>query len=479
MDTRYFWRKSLGISVFVLYLNLFLFHKGGSVSYILQIFGGLGFLVYIFGFSGGKKPEWKLITGFTIFEILGSLVLLIRANSLVNTIYFLTNFALLGYLTYLFSTEIPFFRSLLELLLSPIYLFKSYVKCGSQLAAAVLSGEIPPAGKSANRLNKKLSDMKPVILGFVIAVPVIFILVTLLRLADPIYASYVNRLLDFIGRLFRGDLWNMLYQRGIFSFIFLIILSPFLLLGRKSEFRPPISLPKPDFLVTEMTVVMSLVAFILGSFLVIQWPYIFVKVAVETSLSKYGVATYSEYVKRGFWELLMVSIFVYGLVWIGLYVYRNRKTIKDKDIGNNGGKLTDKIFLLTNFIRNNNLLSMQVIVLAEFFLFILSIFRRIWLYQAYHGWSLGRLYGGILLVWITGLVLFVLLRHFMNKRFVVFESLFAIVILAFIGIFNAENFIVVNHPPTVNKRIDYIYLSRMSADGYEGWKRSFDYAKKH
>jgi len=76
--------------------------------------------------------------------------------------------------------------------------------------------------------------------------------------------------------------------------------------------------------IIEVTVVMVITTIVLGSFLIVQWPYVFVTVAYETDLSLFGVATYSEYVRRGFIELLMATIWVYGLVWLGLIAMRNK-----------------------------------------------------------------------------------------------------------------------------------------------------------
>jgi hypothetical protein len=119
----------------------------------------------------------------------------------------------------------------------------------------------------------------------------------------------------------------------------------------------------------------------------------------------------------------------------------------------------------------------QMIVLAEFVVFILSVFRRIWLYQELHGWSLVRIYGGIFLIFILGISITLALRHFVHKRWVMIEAALGLSLFIFVGFFNAEGFILnSNHLPTVNKRVDYVYLSRMSPDGYQGWKMAYDHA---
>ncbi len=458
--------------------------------------------------------KWTII-GFSLSLIWGIITLIFRTNGLVTGIYYWFNLAILGYLSYLLATDIPFFRSLLELVLAPFNFLISYIGAGLQLLGKILSGEISSTEKASQKSGKLLNTIKPIVVGLLISIPVIFILINLLRSADPIYASYVNRMVVFVNKIFQGRFWIDLSNRLILSAVLAILLCPFLLVVRRKEFHPIILIPAKNMLVAEMTVVSSLVAVTLGSFLFIEWPYIFAKVAFETDLSKFGVATYSEYVKKGFGELLAVTFIVYVLVWAGLYILRNRKTIPEKDFMNSKGKLTDKIFsltknpksqpaLLTNpasIIKVINplfmvqgavcalrkfhhdsffspLLSVQMVVLAEFFLFILSIFRRVWLYQAYHGWSLGRIYGSMVLIWITGMVLILFWRHFQKRHFIKYELIFTLVIIVILGLFNAESFIVTNHPPTVNKRVDYVYLSRMSPDGFIGWQKAYLYAQK-
>jgi len=60
---------------------------------------------------------------------------------------------------------------------------------------------------------------------------------------------------------------------------------------------------------------------------------------------------------------------------------------------------------------------------------------------------------------------------------VIGEMIFTALIIFMIGVLNVETFIVLNHPPTVNGKVDYVYLSRMSSDGYVGWEKAYTYQK--
>jgi len=304
---------------------------------------------------------------------------------------------------------------------------------------------------SINVINNKTKSTKPSIpwvslaTGMIISVPVLFILLGLLTAGDPVYGKFVDNSLQF---LLTGKLW----QHLLFSLILFVCLLPLLFLFGRPEFVSPLQQLARYSVIIEVTVVMVITTIVLGSFLIVQWPYVFVTVAYETDLSRFGVATYSEYVRRGFIELLMATIWVYGLVWLGLIAMRN------------------KAKSLSHSVLNK----VQLVVLAQLALLILSVFRRIWLYQNLHGWSLVRIYGGIILFWILGMAVFLALRHRWQKPWVIPETIFSGLLVLFILFFNSEHFIASTHPPTVNKRIDYLYLSRMSADGYKGWRQSYD-----
>ena len=340
---------------------------------------------------------------------------------------------------------IPFIRSLLELLLVPINLSITYIKSIFTLISHLVSQK---QNFKSSRFDT--GRVKSVVLGLTIGFPVVFALVVVLSGADPIYAKFVQSVI-------RLDWFNIpvtWQTRILFSLFWFCFLAPLLLFRRQSEFHSPLQTLSKVTFTREISIVMLLVAITLGSFLVIQAPYVFANVPFETDLSKFGVATYSEYVKKGFFELFFVAAFIYSLVWLGLIFLR-------------GKTKTEQGFL--RFI--------QLFILTEFAIFLLSIFRRIYLYQLHHGWSLVRVYGGLFVVWLTFITLTLALRHFYAKRWVLLEAGFTAALTLFFGIFNAEHFIATTHPPTVNKRIDYVYLSRMSADGYEGWKKSFAYAQ--
>ncbi|KKP87044.1 MAG: hypothetical protein UR89_C0008G0016 [Candidatus Roizmanbacteria bacterium GW2011_GWA2_35_8] len=439
--------KIITILGYIIFANLFFFRSGGPVAFGLMTLGRFLFLTLIFkSFKSFKKD--LLSTSAVFFALLFfSLGLLLRANVFVQSLLNFASIAALHVYGYILCSEIPMVRSLFELILAPVYFVGSYIKTFFRTIKIIFSGDLKEIGLQKLRTGRS-QTLQSLIIGFIIGLFIIGILISMFTNADPIFATFIKKIVS-------EEFLQNLFLRVVLSILTGFILLPLLILKRKSIFNSPLGLLKRINFRHEMTVVMTLVAIVIGLFLFIQWPYVFVKVPFETDLSKFGVATYSEYVRKGFFELLKISIFVYGLIWAGLIVLRENAS---------KGK---------SFLKY-----VQVVVLAEFFIFIFSIFRRVWLYQEYHGWSIVRIYGSFVLLWIFGVTIFLGLRHFWQKRWVIGELIFTVAIIFYIGLFNVESFIVENHPPTVNKKVDYVYLSRMSADGYNGWEKAYVHAKE-
>ena len=349
-----------------------------------------------------------------------------------------------GMSAYCLITRKQFAESLAEAVAVPGIMLGGYVAGGVRLMKSVFGGYLGWMGARGEGIKKTTGTS--ILTGLVLAVPLGGVLIYLLAGGDPVFGTFVRQFLS----------WGAIKEvpaRVILSGIMFAGLAPVSMMVLKGQFESPMHrLLGRLNMQTEMTVVGAVVAAILTVFLVVQWPYVFVKVAAETDLSRFGVATYSEYVRRGFGELLVAAVLVYSLTRLGLVVWRADG-------------------------RRNSLRVVQLVNLGLLMVFLLSVARRIWLYQAYHGLSLIRIYGAVFLVWIGGLVVFVAARHFWAKRWVWAEAGLTVVIVVVFGWSNPESYLAVRHPPTVNGRVDYVYLAGLSADGVEGWRQSLGYAE--
>lgn len=386
------------------------------------------------------------ILGLT--ALFGVSVLFTRSTAVVQigTVLFLLATVLTTW--YVSSRTEGSFASLTQVVLSPLFAGMTYIRMGFSLLVPNVLKLLYGRVVSLLSNNSQHSRITSSFIGLLIAIPVVTILVGMFAAADPIYYSYVQKI--FSPEFLREIPWRI-----ILTILIIISALPLVLPNTKHVFFSPGYILSRLQVTRELTIVMLSVAIVIASFIIVQWPYIFVSVGAETDLSAYGVATYAEYVQKGFIELLRVSAFIYILLWLGLSAIRH-STHKPKW-----------------------LFAIQLVVATQFFIILLSIFRRVYLYQLYHGLSLIRVYGTFFLIWLTILTITLVARHFTKRfRLAYIEGLAIIALFFIIGIWNVERYIVLNHPPTVNKQIDYVYLSRLSPDGVDGWILAYKHAQE-
>lgn len=430
----------LYIFLFVLFANMFLFHSFGAVAAGLLMIGLSVFEVMMF-YKKGNESLAKLF--LVITGLLAITVLHVNSPEKYGLIAFtyIGTMIVAGYS----MLNLRWVSGILELILTPVMMAFSYLGGGINLLLEMASGNFHKVFGILDKDKGKSAWFKSGLMGLIIGIPLVIWLTSTLSQADPIFASYTKG-------FFTQDFWNNWMPRALFSLFVLCAITPLVLMKLKN-YTSPLSYLRKVSWSREVVVVTGMVALVLVAFLLIQWPYVFVSVAKETDLSTFGVATYSAYVQRGFWDLLKVAGMVLGVAWAGLI------------FGKNSNGITRKIYF-----------GLQTILGLEFVIFIASIFRRVWLYQTYHGLSLARLYGLVVLIWIMGMVVTMMMRYMTTKiAWVRIEMLWLmIVVMATIGL-NLES-LVVKQPPTVNGRVDYVYLSRLPGDGYLGWVEAYKWA---
>ncbi|CAN5186919.1 hypothetical protein BH09PAT2_BH09PAT2_02200 [soil metagenome] len=409
---------------------------------------GLFFFAYLIFIIATARYIHKSIWILSICAAFALSVIATRLTAVVQLISVLFLIATVFTTWYVGTREEGSFASLTQVLLTPLFSILTYIRMAFSLLAPNVVKQL--YGRIVQLLSNSTqhSRLTSGVMGILIAIPVVTILVGMFAAADPIYYSYVQK-------IFSQDFLTEIPWRIVLTVLIIISALPLVLPNtRKVFFSPGYALSRLQ-ITRELTIVMFSVALVIASFIIVQWPYIFVSVGVETDLSSYGVATYAEYVQKGFIELLRASAFIYILMWLGLSAIRYSAH------------------------RPKWLFAIQLFVAAEFGIILLSIFRRVYLYQLYHGLTLIRVFGTFFLVWLTIMSLTLVARHFSKRfRFAYIEGMALILLFFVIGMWNVEQYIALNHPPTVNKHIDHVYLSRMSADGFDGWVMAYVQAKQ-
>jgi hypothetical protein len=422
-----------------LLFNIALFRPFGVTGIVISCFIFLGYLLFVYP-QNQFKPYLAILS--SIIVIYGALVIN-RASGPAVSLLLLGILGAFALILYLLGSGKDFVHSVGELAFIPLLLATSYLITLFETLSRLL--HLPFNTKSSNTMIKNHGFSA--LLGVIVAVPILLLLVGLLSQADPIFNNSVKHFFSFLS-------WNELYTRIIVTSVLFFGLVPWGLLKIHVSSSSPLSSFTTKNAVVPLIIIMGSVTIVLLLFLVIQWPYVFANVAAEADLSKFGVATYSEYVKRGFAEFLMVAVILYSLLWMGLTAYRSHPARE--------GKI---LFVI------------QTVATALFLLFIVSVLRRILLYWDLHGLSLIRVYGGLFLFLVMALTTTLYLRHISKIRFIVIELASITVFLCILGIWNQEEFIINNHPPTVNGQIDYVYLSRLSEDSVDGWIQSYRFAQ--
>ncbi len=176
-------------------------------------------------------------------------------------------------------------------------------------------------------------------------------------------------------------------------------------------------------------------------FVVIQFATLF---GGEAFLKSQGL-TYSEYARRGFFELLTVSLIVLGLILVMDYISRRETT-------------TQKLV----FVFGCGLMIVMTIVILA------SAFFRMSLYEQAYGFTRLRLQTHVFMIWLALLLTFVLIILITNRvrLFATGALVFAIGVVGTLDVINQDAWIVQRNLERYRQgeSLDVEYVGRLSAD---------------
>lgn len=427
-------RSLVAALVFVLIFNLFFFNVAFGIG------TGLFFLCLnlVFFFCRDKDSKnLSLATLSSIISILFGFLEGFRANEIVRPLNFLSALFFSTVAVYFYKANFNFSYKIFEFITTPIVLGISNLK--------TLLGFLKTDNKQLNIKNQTTSS---IIKGVVFTIPISFILLVLFSNADPIFNKYI------------GVFLNSSSERLIISSI--IFVGLFITLVSQISDRSQISDQISDFShkIYELLIICGSVTLLFAAFLIVQFRYLFNQVS-ESELASIGIQslTYSEYINKGFFELIFASIIASGVIIYTLH-------------------------FLHNFSKQRRLILQIILVILtlEVGLLILSDFRRLDLYQAAHGLTRAREFGFIFLVWLSlmlGILFITVITKLKSQHFFYSTSLITLITLISLNLFNLDGLIAEKYRPTVNKEIDYVYLTTISTDAYTSWDDAIEEAEKH
>lgn len=230
----------------------------------------------------------------------------------------------------------------------------------------------------------------PILRGVILAFPILAVLGTLLAAADPVFAQLLKNLLGaFNLERLPEYLFRLMYIL-VFAYGFTGILISAIKPVPPEEHPNPHQPWKMRFLgATETWIILGSVALLFSVFVVLQIRYLF---GGQANINETGF-TYSEYARRGFFELVWVAILSLGL-YTGLSTVSIRKSRSQE--------LTFTLLTVAN-------LGLVLVILA-------SALQRLVLYENAYGFTRLRTYTHLFIPWLGLLLVTTLILQATGQR---------------------------------------------------------------
>ena len=424
-----FYQKSIGISLFVF----------NSVIIIFSLI-----LIKKFEVKINKTQIFILIT-----LLLFSAGVFLRASSFLAFFNFWGSIYLLFFFFSLFLDKNILDFSFFKYIISPPSFFLKSFRGAARFVERCK--EMIPE-------NKKIGSEKfrSVLKGIVIATPFLVIFCWLLSLADLVFQAYLGKIFNFD---FNFEIILRVLIVLVFSYFFLGIFSKITGSGQDSESTPeeiqgsgqrpePTSKPileNKSLNFIESSTVLILIELLFLSFIAVQFFYLFGGKDYVWGIEEH--ITYSQYAKKGFYELIATSIISFLLLY-GLDKSSFRKNLKEK-----------KIFKI-----------LSAVLILEISVIIYSAWTRMAVYVDGYGLTFFRFLVFVFLLWIFSVFLIFLYKKIFQekKEPVLLLMIFCLSIIFWTGIniINPDAFIARKNIErlTQEKELDSFYLSRLSID---------------
>ncbi len=276
--------------------------------------------------------------------------------------------------------------------------------------------------------------------GVVVALPIIGMLVILLSSADLVFRKYVTELFTFDYPMeFVAYCVRTAVATGV-------ALSAYVYIAKeRSESRPEVAntgTVARHFGSIETGIVLGAVSLVFFAFLAIQFTYLF---GGEGAVVAQGFA-YSEYARRGFFELIAVSLIAFFLLFAA-----------ERFVQRDGERHSQPFKWLAG------------ILILETLLVMLSAFQRLSLYELAYGFTTLRLYSHIFILWIGTVFLLLGYEIFFREDRIAFafRGLVSMVLfLVAVNILNPDQFIARENIERYRAtgEIDLSYLGSLSED---------------
>ncbi|ADU30564.1 DUF4153 domain-containing protein [Evansella cellulosilytica] len=404
------------------FANNLIFTTNIGISYPLFII-----IFYTFFFYRFKhvSPSNKQITLLLFFVIC---MLSVSYFIFSNIIFYVLNYIFIPLLMYihsvLYTTEskILWYKPILITFLKKK--MKQFLGCYHLILKICTRRAKRNIGKSTYHTTKKIA------IGLFISIPVVFIVLNLLLLADDNFAHMMYEIPQLIFNINYSLLWDTLIVITLFSFF----ITYFIVLRKNTniEYKQPIvkNYQMDTIIVATFLTTLNIIYLL---FVVVQFQYFF-SGTLETGLS------YAEYARRGFFELMIVTIINYITLLITLH-YSTKK----------GPSFIVKVQL-------SLMIMFSAIMLA-------SAFIRLAMYEQAYGFTMLRVLVYAFMIYLTVLFAYTLMKVWVQKLSIVrFSIIFTLLFYVGLNIMHVDQMIVNNNLTRYEEtgKIDIHYLGTLS-----------------
>lgn len=420
----------LGVAV-----DLLFYGQALGISLLLFVLLVLGAL---FGLSRVEdvRPAWRNLWLLVPLIFFAGMVA-VRANAFLTVLNVLATLALLGLLAYFYAAGR---LARLDLIGYPLALLAVLGNAFLQPAPLV-----PATVEVAREHRRGMGPLLPVLRGLALALPVLLVFSVLLASADAVFAGYLGALLQFNLPDF-GDL----FVQGMIVTVAGWFLAGGLVYALRRRPGAGDGFPwEPETAAlrrlvslgfVEVMTILSAVDLLFLAFGAIQFAYLF---GGRANITVAGFS-YADYARRGFFELVAVSVLTLGLI-LGLQWLVRPRTPAQTRLFNGLSTL---------------MIGLVLVLLA-------SALQRMVLYEEAYGYTHLRLYVHVFMLWLAATFLWLLGTLWVSpRRFAIGAFVCALGFLGTLNVVNPDATIVQENLGRYHAaaRLDTAYLSDLSDD---------------
>ena len=305
-----------------------------------------------------------------------------------------------------------------------------------------LTNYLSYVGRTLSRNGKQGKNDTPrhILLGFIIAIPLLFIVIHLLMSADVAFKEFVQRLFFFELRM---NIVEIGFRIGFILIMSLFFFCVFKVLGKRTNREIEMNQTNnikiwPGTMAVTILVLLNAVYVL---FLVIQFQYLF-------SGGLHEGFTYADYARQGFFELLLVTL----INWTVLLVCMKHVKRESRSL-------------------NRTLQILYSILIGVSGALLLSAWQRLMLYEEMYGDTMERLLGHSFMMFLMVIFAYTLIRVWLeNLPILHFYLISSFIFYALLNVVNLEETIVENNIERYEEtgKIDLYYLNRLGGEGLKG-----------